>query len=300
MADAPGPAAKAKNPLEVLKQKVGPLPLWVWLGAGAAIWWYFQRQQSASSGSASAVPNQQTDPAGNIGSIDPATGYVYGTPEDQAALAANNAGTGGGSSGQNATTGAQTYADNNTWGIAAVNYLVGLGIDAVTANQAIQQFLSSQQLTTAEQGDVNLAIQAIGPPPSLPGPVTTSPPPVTTPGGGTTTGGGGGSGGTTNPPAAATPVVSGGHIVKISNNGAVLGWSSNGVTNTFQVKITGPGAINGRVNTVGIPQATYSGLEAGHDYSISVQPILKGKPAGKAGTIDFKTTGGTAATTGKK
>ncbi len=133
------------------------------------MWWYFQKKQAAAG---SAAANQQTDPAGNIGSIDPATGYVYGTPEDTAALAANNAGTGGGSAGQNATTGAQTYADNNTWGIAAVNGLVAKGIDGTTANQAIQNYLTSQPLTTAEQGDVNLVIQALGAPPSLPGPIS--------------------------------------------------------------------------------------------------------------------------------
>lgn len=175
----------ADQNLEFLTNKVGPLPLWVWLLAGGGIWWYFQSSQTkTTTGSASAVPNQQTDPAGNIGSIDPATGYVYGTPEDTAALAANNAGNGGGSAGTNATTGAQKYADNNAWGIAAVNYLVGLGIDATTANEAIQQYLASQVLTTAQQGDVNLAIQALGPPPSLPGPTGTASNPVTTTGGG--------------------------------------------------------------------------------------------------------------------
>jgi hypothetical protein len=179
MADAPAPSASKGFDLT---RKIGPLPLWAWLGAAAAIWWYLQRQQAAKA----AAPNQQTDPAGNIGAIDQATGYVYGTPEDTAALAANNAGTSssGTSAGTNATTGAQKYADNNTWGIAAVNYLVGLGIDGTTANQAVQNYLSSQPLTTSEQGDVNLAIQALGAPPSLPGPVSPSPPPVTTPGGG--------------------------------------------------------------------------------------------------------------------
>lgn len=66
MADAPAPSSKGFD----LTQKFGPLPLWAWLAAGAGIWWYFQRQQTAS---ASQVPNQQTDPAGNIGTIDAST-----------------------------------------------------------------------------------------------------------------------------------------------------------------------------------------------------------------------------------
>lgn len=107
---------------------------------------------------------------------------MYGTPEDLASLAADNAGTSstGTSAGTNATTGAQTYADNNSWGIAAVNLLVGLNIDATTANAAISNYLASQPLTTAQQADVNLAIQKLGAPPSLPSPATSSP--VTTTG----------------------------------------------------------------------------------------------------------------------
>jgi hypothetical protein len=292
MADAPATSpASAKNPLEILKQKVGPLPLWVWLAAGAAIWWYFQSQQSSSS--ASAVPNQQTDPAGNIGTIDPATGYVYGTPEDTAALAANNAGTSSPTTtaASGATTGAQAYADNNTWGIAAVNYLVGLGIDATTANQAVTLYLASQPLTSAEQGDVNLAIQSLGAPPSLPGPVTANPSPVTTTGSGgtTTTGGGSGTtGGGTNPSKSAAPVVSGGHVVSVNATRAVVAWSATGAT-TFTCKITGPGKINGQTNTVNAMQASYSGLESGHTYTVNVQPIVSGKPAGQSGNIVVKT-----------
>ncbi len=188
------PSGGTKSATAFLTKKVGPLPVWVWMAAAIGVYLWYSHQQAASTASASAVPNQQTDPAGNIGTIDPATGYVYGTPEDLAALAANNSGsTGSGSAGQNATTGGQTYADNNSWGIAAVNYLVGLGIDATTANQAIQQYLASQTLTSAQQGDVNLAIQALGPPPTLPGPTTGNPSPITGGGGGSGSGGGGGS-----------------------------------------------------------------------------------------------------------
>lgn len=273
------PAATAKNPLEILKQKVGPLPLGVWLIAGAAIWWYFQKQQS-KGGSGSAVPNQQTDPAGNIGSIDPATGYVYGTPEDTAALAANNAGTSspGGSAGQNATTGAQTYADNNTWGRAAVNYLVGLGIDPSTANQAITLYLASQPLTSAQQGDVNLAIQSLGAPPSLPGPVSSNPAPVTTPGG-----------------SGSPPVVpgqaytSGGHVVSVSNNDAVVAWTGHNAVR-YAAYIQGPGFPPKVPSTSGTtPQASFSGLQARHNYVVTVIPYNSAGKPGVKGTISLVT-----------
>jgi hypothetical protein len=206
MAEGDAAVSGGGKGLDFLKQKVGPLPLWVWLAAGIAIIYYIREKQSGgglsslfgggSSSSASAVPNEQTDPAGNIGTIDPATGYVYGTPEDLAALAANNdTGTG---TGTNPTSpGGTTYADNNAWGEAAVNYLVGLGINPTEATQAIQLYLNSQTLTTQQQADVNEAIQALGAPPTLPGPTSPGP------GGG---GGGGSGGGTsaTNPPTGVT------------------------------------------------------------------------------------------------
>lgn len=293
MADAP--VSTAKNPLELLKQKVGPLPLGVWLVAGGVIWWYFQKRQAASS---------------SAGTIDPATGYTYGSPQDQAALAADNSGTGsgGGSAGQNATTGAQTYADNNTWGRAAINYLVGLGIDGTVANEAIQSYLSSQPLTSAQQGDVNLAIQALGPPPSLPGPVgqTGSGSGTSTGGGSTTSGGssgggtgstsgggsssGGGSTGGSSGGSTAAPSVTNGRIVSLGNNRAVIAWTGSGASQ-WAVTRVGPGSPNGITNIVGIPQATYSGLASGHNYEITIQPLLGGKPAGNSGKIDFKTTG---------
>lgn len=290
MADAP--ATAAKNPLEILKQKVGPLPLWVWLGAAAALWWYFQSQQSASN--PSAVPNQQTDPAGNIGTIDPATGYVYGTPEDLAALTANNAGTSttaGGTAGQNATTGAQTYADNNTWGIAAVNYLVGLGIDATTANQAITLYLASQPLTSAQQGDVNLAIQSLGAPPSLPGPITPNPAPVTTTGSGgtTTTGGGSGSTGSGGSPSTAGQAsTSGGRVVSVNNNDAVVAWTGHNAS-SYKVVINGPGFPN-KTTTQTATTASFSGLQAGHDYVVTLTPYNSAGQAGVVGSINLVTT----------
>jgi PASTA domain len=42
---------------------------------------------SAGTGTAAAGADTQTDPAGNTGVIDPQTGYVYGSPEDEAVLA---------------------------------------------------------------------------------------------------------------------------------------------------------------------------------------------------------------------
>lgn len=185
-----------------LSQKTGPFPLWVWIAGGIGIW-YLVLGGKKGSGTASPAAQQSqtgygTDPAGNTGYIDPQSGYVYGSAEDIAALqqqgqvAANTYSSSG-------STVANQYPDNATWGRAAVNYLVGIGIDPTQATEAVQQYLAGQQLTSQQQGDVNLAIQAIGAPPQLPGPVGTPPGNVVPPpgGGGST---GGGTGGGTPPP----------------------------------------------------------------------------------------------------
>jgi hypothetical protein len=115
MAEAPA-GTKGKG-LEFLKQKVGPLPLGVWLLGGLGAWYYFQRQQAASSTSATPA-GTATDPAGNTGIIDPLTGYVYDSPQDiaalqqqaadQAALSGATSGTAGGTSGGGTSGGGAT------------------------------------------------------------------------------------------------------------------------------------------------------------------------------------------------
>src|SRR5512146_1141584 len=120
MADAPAKAGS--NPLEALKKKVGPLPLGVWLAAGIGIWWYLRKKQSgAAPATAGTQAGYGTDPAGNTGYIDPATGYVQGSPEDLSALqsqavasgaapvdTSGGASSGGGSSGDGSTNASGT------------------------------------------------------------------------------------------------------------------------------------------------------------------------------------------------
>lgn len=178
-------AQGAKNSFGFLAKKVGPLPLGVWLVAAVVIWYYFAHKNSATSTAGAA--GSQTDPAGNVGTIDPATGYVYGTSEDSAALGQNSSDDTSTTDTSGTGTTAGTYPDNNSWARAAINYLVGIGVDPTQANQAVENYITSQTLTTQEQGDVNLAIQGLGAPPDLPGPASTNPGQVVTPPGGTGT-----------------------------------------------------------------------------------------------------------------
>lgn len=222
MAEAEAATHAAGKGMGALTQKVGPLPLYAWVGAFVLIWWYFQKKNTASTASGTA-PNQQTDPAGNVGSIDPATGYVYGSPEDQAALASQNTGASGTStnSGSSGSTVGGNYPDNTSWGRAAINYLVGLGVDPSSANEAIQQYLASQPLTTAQQAEVNEAIQALGAPPSPPGPTGTPPPPVVAPPGpGPTSPPGGGKVNASNPPTGFTVTNKTGNTIGLKWNAA--------------------------------------------------------------------------------
>lgn len=279
-------AHAAGKGLEALKQKVGPLPLYVWLIAGVAIWYYFSRKNAGSG-----ATNQQTDPAGNVGSIDPATGFVYGSPEDTAALAANNTESSGGlgpadgsGGGSGSTVGGQ-FTDDAAWGRAAINYLVGLGIDPATANEAIGQFLAGQALTTQQQADVNEAIQALGAPPDAPGPVGTAPPPVVTPPGQTPPPGGQVM--ASNPPS--------GFTVTAKNPTSIgLKWNSSKNATGYTVAYgpsSGSQANKVNVNGASTTTTTVGGLKPNTPYYFEVwaDPTKSGGP--HAGPILGHTTG---------
>lgn len=266
-----------------LTRKLGPLPVWAWMAIAGGVYFYISRRQKAS---AAAGANQQTDPAGNVGSINPATGYVYGSPEDQAALAAQNPGSASpsGSAGQGATSGGQKYADNNSWGIAAVSYLDGIGVDPTTASQAVQQYLSSQALTAAQQGDVNLAILQLGPPPSLPGPVATNPPPVTTPGSGTT----GTTTGTPPPKGKTAPPPTGLTVTAKHSTSATVKWNRATGATGYMVKATDLGTKR-VVEDSGTKalMAVIGGLTPSHTYEVWVFSQPGDTPTGPHASVTF-------------
>jgi hypothetical protein len=87
---------------------------------------------------------------------------------------------------------------------------------------------------------------------------------------------------------APVPVLSGGRAT-VNNTRAVVTWKCSQPAH-FRLTITGPGKINGRMATVTVPRAVYTGLESGHTYSVKIQPLVNNKPAGHSGIVVFKTT----------
>jgi LysM repeat protein len=166
MAEEEAAAAGGHGLKATFTHKLGPLPVGVWIVILVGVWYVVKKRQGGGSGGGA-----QTDPAGNVGTVDPKTGFVYGSSQDQSALGAQSAGDGGtGSSSSSGSTVAGQYTTNAEWARAAINLLVAQGIDPTEANTAIEQFISSQTLTVQQQADVNLAIQALGAPPDPPNP----------------------------------------------------------------------------------------------------------------------------------
>ena len=249
----------AQGGANFLTKKLGPLPVGVWIAAAGGIWWYLQKRQGGGAITGG------TDAAGNAGLINPSTGFAYGSPQDLAAIGAG--GSGGTTSGSGGSTVGGTYPDNTAWASAAINYLVGLGIDPTAANSAIEQFLSSQQLTTDQQADVNLAIQRLGAPPSPPQPGTAPPPVVHPPSPGTIY--------ATNPPSGL--VVSG-----KSTTSLALKWNSSTNSTSYLVSWgTTAAASDGSTTVSGTSTSTtVSGLKPNTLYYVRVQgqPAKQGAP----------------------
>lgn len=268
MAEPEAPAGGAGSIKDKLGKKIGPLPLGVWLVIAAGIFWFVMKSNKDGEG------GPQTDGAGNVGTINPNTGYVYGSPEDKSALGAGSSslGTSSESGTGGATVGGQ-YADNNAWSVAAINYLVSIGVDATSANAAITQFLGSQQLTGAQQGMVNLAIQRLGAPPTPPEPGG-SPPPVVT------------------PPTSSTFAINPPTGFTVSSFGpTAIGLKWNKPTNAVSYTVSWGKSANASdgTMTVSTPAATVTNLTPNTLYYLRVQANPPGPGAGFA-TLSKTTT----------
>jgi hypothetical protein len=148
---------------------IGKLPTWFVLGGVGVVLVLILRNRKGSASSAAA--GTSTDPAGNVGVIDPATGYVYGSPQDSAGLAASagsstpdTSGTVAGSVGDQVTNG-PPFTSNAAWSQYAVSVLQNNGYDPGTLSAELGLYLAGQPVTSSQQTDINAAIAVAGLPP---------------------------------------------------------------------------------------------------------------------------------------
>lgn len=181
---------------------VGPVKKEYAIGAGAVLVlavgvYYYRKNKAAQSSAASAATTAaNTTTAGDTGTtIDPQTGYPYGSPEDQAALASMSFGQlptftgdfgGSGGSGGTGTTGPGGFVDNSQWAQAAEQLMGSTGSDAIAA--ALGKYLTGQPVTSDQQTMIQQAIAVEGYPP-VPGPSGFPPSMDLQSGGGTPVGG---------------------------------------------------------------------------------------------------------------
>jgi hypothetical protein len=258
-------------------------------GAAALLLVLIVRRKNAAPAAPAAGP---ADPAGSAGTVDPATGYAYGSAEDQAALAAQGTaapydtsglgtGLGGyyyglGGSTQAVPPGPGNFADNAEWSQYALAYMTGtLNADPSAAGAALGAYLGGQPVTSGQRVLVEEAIAVAGHPPQAgPGGY---PPGIRLQAphhGGPQPGG--------------EPRVWDARAVSVSRNRAEVAWKASGAT-SFRVTLHGPGRENGRTGTVRITRASYGGLEAGRAYEVTIEPLKAGRPSGSPATVTFTT-----------
>lgn len=266
-----------------LTHKLGPFPMIVWIGGIGVVYLVLKRRGAGAGGSSGPGAGSATrDPAGNVGAIDPATGYVYGSQQDTSALGAQSStGSGGSTSGSGGSTIAGQYADNAAWSRAAINFLVGVGVDPTVANSAVTNFLSSQTLSTDQQAAVNLAVQSIGAPPTPPTPGNSPNPVVTPPSPGTVY--------ASNPPTGVT-------VTDKSPTSMTVTWNRAANASAYTVSWSTGSAGEQSMTVSGTAgSATLTGLTPDTLYQIKVQgtPAKAGDPSGTtSATTSAGTSGG--------
>jgi len=172
----------------------------------------------------------------------------------------------------NTPVGSNVYTSNSAWAQAVEAGLTDVGYTSTDVATAIGDYLTGTPLTPAEATLVRTAIGEYGPAPV--GNLQIIIAPVSTPG--TTT---------TN----TAPQVSHGHqVLPASPTTAVVAWTGTNADH-YRVQLTGPGSSNASVQTVYQPQATFTDLEAGHNWSVAVTPYNTAGTAGQTGNIDFQT-----------
>lgn len=140
-----------------LGKQVGPLPLGAWIAVvagGLGIAFLINRNQSASSDDSFTDPDSDVGQGGGQIIYDPPTNV------------------------ESPDTGP---ADNAEWARQGVSFAIGKGFNPGVSWNALQKFISGEQLNAQEQEIVNAVILGVGPPPEPISPVDEVPQPPNTP-----------------------------------------------------------------------------------------------------------------------
>lgn len=120
--------------LETLRTPLGPLPIWVWIAAGALALWLFKKYRGGDGLFTSAL---QTTPAA-------------GAAKNEEGLDAD---------------GNAALLDNDSWGQGAINALIAAGIDPLQAQYAIGTYLGGGEIDPSSSSLISQAIRGSGLPP---------------------------------------------------------------------------------------------------------------------------------------
>lgn len=152
---------------ESLGNKIGPIPVYAWIGIGVAgIYGYTKfrsRGTSAASSSDSPVSDTSTASAEQYGSADGSAG----NPGSASVV----------SSGAIPSDTPSTPTTNEEWGRIVTDWLISHGRNPADVSNAITNYLAGKPLTTIQQAIVNIAIQAYGVPPTGAIPIVAVPKP---------------------------------------------------------------------------------------------------------------------------
>lgn len=131
-----------------LAEKVGPFPLYVYVGIGVVgILVYHKYHATASGNSTAPADSAGGADAGDVSdaTVDPTTGTV-GWSAQYAPPAA----------------GGQSITSNLEWSIAGADYLAGLGTSPQLANAAVNAYVNGDPTTPAQQSLIDQIIQYLG------------------------------------------------------------------------------------------------------------------------------------------
>lgn len=232
-------------------KQIGPLPLGAWVavvGVGLGIAYY-----TRNSGGAPVEVEDGSSPSGvGDGSVG---GWIPTSP---------------GSTGD--PIGTPDLSTNESWGTAAINYLIAQGYNPTASDQAIRKYLAGEKLGVQETALVGYALMRFGSPPNPLPPVEdggTDPAPGNT----------------------VVPAPQNLRLISVGTNQVSLRWDAVPGAVSYVAYISPASRTNQAPKAVIGTRTTWYGLTPGTTYYFSVQALsLTGKSA-KSTVITVRTKG---------